>query len=50
LDAILRQRKLARVETKKKLEETTKRLKVTEENNLELHNVIFKVDRQGKEL
>jgi hypothetical protein len=32
------------------LEETTKRLKVVEEKNLELHNVIFEIFCQGKEL
>ncbi len=50
LDVNLKQRKLARIEIKQKLEETTKRVKVTKEKNLELHNVIFEIDYQGEEL
>ncbi len=40
----------AKVETKQKLEETTKKLKVIDEKNLELYNVIFEIDHQGEEL
>jgi hypothetical protein len=32
------------------LEETIEKLKVTKEKNLELHNVISKIDRQEEEL
>jgi hypothetical protein len=46
----MRQRKLSTIETKQKLEETTKRLRVIEEKNLELRNVISEIDCQGKEL
>jgi hypothetical protein len=32
------------------LEKIVERLRVIEERNLELHNVIFEIDRQGDEL
>jgi len=44
LDVNLKQRKLARVEIEQKLEETTKKLKVTKEKKLKLHNVIYGID------
>ncbi len=50
LDANLKQRKLTKVETKQKLKEIVERLKVKEEKNLELHNVIFEIDHQGEEV
>jgi hypothetical protein len=50
LDVIFRQRELTIVKTKHKLEEIAKKLRVTEEKNLELHNVIFEIDRQREEL
>lgn len=50
LDANLRQRELTQLETKQKMEETTERLRGTEEKNLELHNLIFVIDCQGEKL
>ncbi len=50
LYANLKQRKLTKVETKQKLKEIVERLKVKEEKNLELHNVIFEIDHQGEEV
>jgi len=40
----LTHRELARVETKQNMDEITKRLKVMEEKNLELHIVIYEID------
>jgi hypothetical protein len=50
LDVILRQRELAIIETEHKLEEIARKLRVTKENNLELHDVIFEIDYQREEL
>jgi uncharacterized coiled-coil protein SlyX len=44
LNAYLTHRELAGVETKQKMDEITKRLKVMEEKNLELHIVIYEID------
>lgn len=44
LDVNLKQRESARVEIEQKLEETTKKLKVTKEKKLKLHNVIYGID------
>ncbi len=49
LDVDLARRELARVEIEQKLEEIVERLKITKENNLELHIVITKIDHHGKE-
>jgi hypothetical protein len=43
LDANLKQVESARIETEYKLEKIAKRLKVTKEKNLELHNIISKI-------
>jgi hypothetical protein len=45
LDANLAWRKLTRVKIEQKLKETVEKLKIKEENNLELHIVITKIDR-----
>jgi hypothetical protein len=44
LDVDLTWRGLARVETEQKMDKIVKRLKVTEEKNLELHIVISEID------
>jgi hypothetical protein len=50
LDADLTRRELAIVETKRKMDEITNRLKVMEEINLELDIVISEIDCHGEEL
>jgi hypothetical protein len=44
LDVNMRQRESTRLEIEHKLAKTTERLRVTKEKNLELHNVISKID------
>jgi hypothetical protein len=44
LDVNMKQRESAKLKIKQKLEEITERLRVTEEKNLELHNVISKIN------
>jgi hypothetical protein len=38
------------VEIEQKLEEIIERLKIKQENNLELHTIISEIDHQGEEL
>jgi len=44
LDVNMKQRESAKLKIKQKLEEIAERLGVTEEKNLELHNVISKIN------
>ncbi len=46
LDANLKQIKSVKIEIEQKLEEIFERLRITKEKNLELHNVISKIDEE----